>query len=109
MLEEVCASDQPACQNFVQSHLEELQKALLGSLPSATSPAKRVRKRYEEMGCLLYHMRWRGFCHVGNMVDRCEGTYLGSVLPSIVKHVISLFSASSEVPLLHCQAALSRA
>lgn len=44
MLEEICASDRPACQNFVRSHLEELQSALLGSLPSATSPAKRVRK-----------------------------------------------------------------
>lgn len=49
VLEEVCASDQPACQNFVQSHLEELQKALLGSLPSATSPAKRPRLK-----CLFY-------------------------------------------------------
>ncbi|KAF7253862.1 RRP12-like protein [Varanus komodoensis] len=43
VLEEICASDRPACQNFVQSHLEELQTALLGSLPSATSPAKRPR------------------------------------------------------------------
>ncbi|XP_053168440.1 RRP12-like protein isoform X3 [Hemicordylus capensis] len=43
VLEEVCASDRPACKNFVQSHLEELQSALLGSLPSATSPAKRPR------------------------------------------------------------------
>ncbi|XP_028586368.2 RRP12-like protein [Podarcis muralis] len=43
VLEEICASDRPACQNFVRSHLEELQSALLGSLPSATSPAKRPR------------------------------------------------------------------
>ncbi|XP_070609003.1 RRP12-like protein [Erythrolamprus reginae] len=43
VLEEVCASDQPACHNFVQSHLEELKSALLDSLSSATSPAKRPR------------------------------------------------------------------
>ncbi|KAH0623825.1 hypothetical protein JD844_006974 [Phrynosoma platyrhinos] len=43
VLEEVCASDRPACQNFVQSHLKDLQNALLGSLPTATSPAKRPR------------------------------------------------------------------
>ncbi|XP_063163096.1 RRP12-like protein [Candoia aspera] len=43
VLEEVCASDRPACHNFVRSHLEELKHALLGSLTSATSPAKRPR------------------------------------------------------------------
>uniref|UniRef100_A0A6J0V438 RRP12-like protein n=1 Tax=Pogona vitticeps TaxID=103695 RepID=A0A6J0V438_9SAUR len=43
LLEEVCASDNPACQNFVQSHLEQLQSDLLGSLLNATSPAKRPR------------------------------------------------------------------
>ncbi|KAM3835428.1 RRP12-like protein isoform 1-T1 [Vipera latastei] len=43
VLEEVCASDQPACHNFVQSHLEELKSALLDSLTRATSPAKRPR------------------------------------------------------------------
>ncbi|XP_026529245.1 RRP12-like protein [Notechis scutatus] len=43
VLEEVCASDQPACRNFVQSHLEELKSALLDSLTCATSPAKRPR------------------------------------------------------------------
>ncbi|KAM6442361.1 RRP12-like protein [Liasis olivaceus] len=43
VLEEVCASDRPACHDFVQSHLEELKSALLDSLTSATSPAKRPR------------------------------------------------------------------
>ncbi|XP_048362430.1 RRP12-like protein isoform X1 [Sphaerodactylus townsendi] len=43
VLEEVCASERPACQNFVESHLKELQSALLESLPSAASPAKRPR------------------------------------------------------------------
>ncbi|XP_062988583.1 RRP12-like protein [Elgaria multicarinata webbii] len=43
VLEEVTASERAACQNFVRSHLEELQRALLGSLPTATSPAKRPR------------------------------------------------------------------
>lgn len=50
VLEEICASTQPACQNFVQNRLEELQRALLDSLPSATSPAKRVRKGKVEPG-----------------------------------------------------------
>ncbi|XP_060624215.2 RRP12-like protein [Anolis sagrei] len=49
VLEEVCASDRPACQNFVQTHLKDLQSALLGSLPTATSPAKRPRLK-----CLFY-------------------------------------------------------
>ncbi|KAL8187480.1 UNVERIFIED_CONTAM: pre-rRNA processing protein [Gekko kuhli] len=49
VLEEVCASDRPACQYFVRSHLKELQSTLLGSLPSAASPAKRPRLK-----CLLH-------------------------------------------------------
>ncbi|XP_060097818.1 RRP12-like protein [Heteronotia binoei] len=49
VLEEVCASDRPACQNFVRSYLKELQSTLLGSLPSAASPAKRPRLK-----CLLH-------------------------------------------------------
>lgn len=45
VLEEVCAAPHAPCQAFVRSHLEELQAALLDSLKSAASPAKRVRAR----------------------------------------------------------------
>ncbi|NWR64489.1 RRP12 protein, partial [Bucorvus abyssinicus] len=43
VLEEVCAAPHAPCQAFVQSHLQELQAALLDSLKSAASPAKRPR------------------------------------------------------------------
>uniref|UniRef100_A0A8B9UI50 Ribosomal RNA processing 12 homolog n=1 Tax=Anas zonorhyncha TaxID=75864 RepID=A0A8B9UI50_9AVES len=43
VLEEVCAAPHAPCQAFVCSHLEELQAALLDSLKSAASPAKRPR------------------------------------------------------------------
>lgn len=45
VLEEVCAAPHAPCQAFVRSHLQELQAALLDSLKSAASPAKRVRAR----------------------------------------------------------------
>ncbi|XP_050161171.1 RRP12-like protein [Myiozetetes cayanensis] len=43
VLEEVCASSHSPCQAFVRSHLQDLQTALLDSLKSAASPAKRPR------------------------------------------------------------------
>jgi ribosomal RNA-processing protein 12 len=43
VLEEVCASPQGPGAHFVQSHLDDLKKTLLGSLRSTSSPAKRVR------------------------------------------------------------------
>ncbi|XP_030807454.1 RRP12-like protein isoform X2 [Camarhynchus parvulus] len=43
VLEEVCAAPHAPCQAFVHSHLQELQAALLDSLKSAASPAKRPR------------------------------------------------------------------
>ncbi|KAM8806123.1 RRP12-like protein [Eudromia elegans] len=49
VLEEVCAAPQAPCQAFVRSHLEDLQAALLDSLQSAASPAKRPRLK-----CLLH-------------------------------------------------------
>lgn len=45
VLEEVCAAPHAPCQAFVRSHLPDLQAALLDSLKSAASPAKRVRAR----------------------------------------------------------------
>lgn len=45
VLEEVCAAPHAPCQAFVRSHLQDLQAALLDSLKSAASPAKRVRPR----------------------------------------------------------------
>lgn len=45
VLEEVCAAPHAPCQAFVRSHLQDLQAALLDSLKSAASPAKRVRAR----------------------------------------------------------------
>ncbi|OWK62332.1 RRP12-like protein [Lonchura striata] len=43
VLEEVCAAPHAPCQAFVHSHLQDLQAALLDSLKSAASPAKRPR------------------------------------------------------------------
>ncbi|XP_062352391.1 RRP12-like protein isoform X3 [Cinclus cinclus] len=43
VLEEVCAAPHAPCQAFVRSHLQDLQAALLDSLKSAASPAKRPR------------------------------------------------------------------
>ncbi|XP_071604607.1 RRP12-like protein isoform X3 [Heliangelus exortis] len=43
VLEEVCAAPHAPCQAFVRSHLPDLQAALLDSLKSAASPAKRPR------------------------------------------------------------------
>ncbi|KAM6415518.1 RRP12-like protein [Rhynochetos jubatus] len=49
VLEEVCAAPHAPCQAFVHSHLKDLQTALLDSLKSAASPAKRPRLK-----CLLH-------------------------------------------------------
>uniref|UniRef100_A0A8B9GAA6 Ribosomal RNA processing 12 homolog n=1 Tax=Amazona collaria TaxID=241587 RepID=A0A8B9GAA6_9PSIT len=49
VLEEVCAAPHAPCQAFVRSHLQELQAALLDSLKSVASPAKRPRLK-----CLLH-------------------------------------------------------
>ncbi|KFQ78909.1 RRP12-like, partial [Phaethon lepturus] len=43
VLEEVCAAPHAPCQAFVRSHLQDLQTALLDSLKSVASPAKRPR------------------------------------------------------------------
>ncbi|XP_074014967.1 RRP12-like protein isoform X3 [Numenius arquata] len=43
VLEEVCAAPHAPCQAFIRSHLQDLQTALLDSLKSAASPAKRPR------------------------------------------------------------------
>ncbi|KFP83509.1 RRP12-like, partial [Apaloderma vittatum] len=50
VLEEVCAAPHAPCQAFVRSHLQDLQRALLDSLKSAASPAKRPRLK------CLYHI-----------------------------------------------------
>ncbi|XP_010170166.1 RRP12-like protein, partial [Antrostomus carolinensis] len=49
VLEEVCAAPRAPCQAFVRSHLPDLQAALLDSLKSAASPAKRPRLK-----CLMH-------------------------------------------------------
>ncbi|KFO54348.1 RRP12-like, partial [Corvus brachyrhynchos] len=43
VLEEVCAAPHAPCQAFIRSHLQDLQTALLDSLKSTASPAKRPR------------------------------------------------------------------
>ncbi|KAM4703390.1 RRP12-like protein [Rhinophrynus dorsalis] len=49
VLEEICGAEQPPCKDFVNNNLEDLQKTLLGSLKSASSPAKRPRLK-----CLIH-------------------------------------------------------
>lgn len=61
VLEEVCAAPHAPCQAFVRSHLQDLQAALLDSLKSAASPAKRVRPR----AVVISHC-WKGRDGVGS-------------------------------------------
>ncbi|MGH0116705.1 UNVERIFIED_CONTAM: hypothetical protein FKN15_021253 [Acipenser sinensis] len=42
ILEEMCGGEREPCRQFVLTNLEELKRTLLGSLKSASSPAKRV-------------------------------------------------------------------
>ncbi|XP_067909346.1 RRP12-like protein [Heterodontus francisci] len=49
ILEEICGGEESSCRQFVHKHLEELKQTLLGSLKSATSPAKRPRLK-----CLIH-------------------------------------------------------
>lgn len=49
VLEEVCGGQREPCKSFVNNNLEDLKKTLLGSLKSASSPAKRPRLK-----CLIH-------------------------------------------------------
>ncbi|XP_063818418.1 RRP12-like protein [Pseudophryne corroboree] len=49
VLEEICGGERAPCVDFVTKNLEELQGTLVGSLKSASSPAKRPRLK-----CLIH-------------------------------------------------------
>ncbi|XP_064418948.1 RRP12-like protein [Latimeria chalumnae] len=55
VLEEVCGGEREPCRRFVHRNLEELKTTLLGSLKSASSPAKRPRLK-----CLIHIVKQLG-------------------------------------------------
>lgn len=99
VLEEVCAAPHAPCQAFVRSHLQDLQAALLDSLKSAASPAKRVRAR--AVLVVISHC-WEGSNRVGgrgNWVCVLGCTSAG----------LFLSPAPAEMPVPHREAAICRA
>ncbi|KAM8923920.1 RRP12-like protein [Pelodytes ibericus] len=70
VLEEICGGERPPCKDFVTKNLEELQKTLLGSLKSSSSPAKRPRLK-----CLIHVLM-----HLGP--DHEE--FITSVIPEVM-------------------------
>ncbi|XP_030342706.1 RRP12-like protein [Strigops habroptila] len=70
VLEEVCAAPHAPCQAFVRSHLQELQAALLDSLKSAASPAKRPRLK-----CLL---------HVVKQLSAEHEPFITALVPEVI-------------------------
>lgn len=93
VLEEVCAAPHVPCQAFVSSHLQELQAALLDSLKSAASPAKRVRA-----GAALVELSCKG-----------RGWGFRVCVPAGTSAGLFLSPAPAEVPVAHSEAALCRA
>ncbi|NWX87944.1 RRP12 protein, partial [Nothoprocta pentlandii] len=70
VLEEVCAAPQAPCQAFVHSHLQDLQAALLDSLKSAASPAKRPRLK-----CLF---------HIVKQLSAEHEPFITALVPEVV-------------------------
>ncbi|XP_063291043.1 RRP12-like protein isoform X1 [Pelobates fuscus] len=70
VLEEICAGERPPCKDFVDKNLEDLKKTLLGSLKSASSPAKRPRLK-----CLIHIVKQLG-------VDHEE--FMTSIIPEVM-------------------------
>ncbi|KFM06540.1 RRP12-like, partial [Aptenodytes forsteri] len=70
VLEEVCAAPHAPCQAFVRSHLQDLQAALLDSLKSAASPAKRPRLK-----CL---------CHIVKQLSAEHEPFITALVPEVI-------------------------
>ncbi|NXG58608.1 RRP12 protein, partial [Hemiprocne comata] len=70
VLEEVCAAPHAPCQAFVRSHLPDLQAALLDSLKSAASPAKRPRLK-----CLF---------HIVKQLSAEHEAFITALVPEVI-------------------------
>ncbi|XP_069836077.1 RRP12-like protein [Dendropsophus ebraccatus] len=70
ILEEMCGGERPACGDFVKNNLEELKQTLLGSLKSASSPAKRPRLK-----CLI---------HIVKLLTADHEDFITSIIPEVM-------------------------
>ncbi|KAM3912961.1 RRP12-like protein isoform 2-T2 [Leptodactylus fuscus] len=70
ILEEICGGERPSCVDFVNNNLEELKKSLLGSLKSASSPAKRPRLK-----CLI---------HIVKQLTADHEEFMTSIIPEVM-------------------------
>ncbi|XP_075699158.1 RRP12-like protein [Rhinoderma darwinii] len=70
ILEEICGGERPPCVDFVNKNLEELKKTLLGSLKSASSPAKRPRLK-----CLI---------HIVKRLTANHEEFMTSIIPEVM-------------------------
>ncbi|XP_053306254.1 RRP12-like protein isoform X2 [Spea bombifrons] len=70
VLEEICGGERPPCKEFVNINLEDLKKTLLGSLKSASSPAKRPRLK-----CLIHIVKQLGADHE---------EFIASIIPEVM-------------------------
>lgn len=69
-LEEICAGQSDACSKFIAGHMKELEKKLVESMSSSSSPSKAPRLR-----CLL---------HIVKNLPPGKEEFLESVLPEVV-------------------------
>uniref|UniRef100_W5M895 Ribosomal RNA processing 12 homolog n=1 Tax=Lepisosteus oculatus TaxID=7918 RepID=W5M895_LEPOC len=70
VLEEMCGGERESCRRFVLTNLEQLKQTLLGSLKSASSPAKRPRLK-----CLI---------HVVKQLNLEHGDFIAALLPEVI-------------------------
>ncbi|XP_040291346.1 RRP12-like protein isoform X1 [Bufo bufo] len=70
ILEEICGGERSPCKDFVSNNLEELKTTLLGSLKSASSPAKRPRLK-----CLI---------HIVKQLTADHEEFLTSIIPEVM-------------------------
>ncbi|KAM4033364.1 RRP12-like protein [Anomaloglossus baeobatrachus] len=70
ILEEICGGERPPCVAFVNNNLEELKKCLLGSLKSASPPAKRPRLK-----CLI---------HIVKQLTADHEEFMTSIIPEVM-------------------------
>ncbi|XP_066534944.1 RRP12-like protein [Hoplias malabaricus] len=70
VLEEMCGGERETCRNFVLANLDQLKKTLLGSLKSASSPAKRPRLK-----CLI---------HIVKQLNEEHKAFITALLPEVI-------------------------
>ncbi|MEE6486153.1 hypothetical protein FKM82_014528 [Ascaphus truei] len=70
VLEEICGGERPLCKDFVTKNLEDLKKTLLGSLKTASSPAKRPRLK-----CLN---------HIVKLLTADHEEFITSLIPEVM-------------------------